>query len=136
MKEKNFYTEAHAFVGAIRIFEYKKDESPKIDDVCDLLEISVEKGHLLSNKLKELGIIKFVESAFETRVCINDTSKIEELSKEIKEDKFSEELKKFKEKKKGLEQKVAEIQAKQKARKKDLFTVLDDKFKKQIDKNA
>ena len=48
----NPYDEAHLFVAAIRILQHKKNSAPPIEEVCELISISVEAGLSVSRKLR------------------------------------------------------------------------------------
>ena len=134
MASLDFYTEAQLVVAAIRVLQHQKKAPPSINDVCNLLNISLEHGSRICRKLFEMTVINLVESAFGSRMFITDHLKLEEIPREKKEDKFNEELKAFQEQQKQLSQKIESIQAKQSEKKKNLFAELDKKLKKESQK--
>lgn len=81
-----------------------------------------------------MGIIDIVESAFGIRLFVKDHLKIEEISKDEKEDKLEEALKKFKDSKKDFSKKIESFQAQKAKNQKDLFAELDKKLKKESNK--
>ncbi len=134
MQERDFYSNAHLFVAAIRIFEHQNSNPPAIDDVCRILSFSLEQGHHVCRKLKDMGVLNVVESAFGNKLFIKDHIKIEDIPKGPIESPLEEELKKFQHSKKDFTHKIESIQAQQAKKKKDLFAELEKGFKKGIDK--
>lgn len=52
-KEKlSLYESAHLFVAAVRLLTHKDQSPPDIDQVCDMLSLSQERGALSSVGLK------------------------------------------------------------------------------------
>ena len=106
-----------------------------MNEICKTLSFSLEQGNLICKKLKELEIIDVVEGAFENHLFIKDHLKIEEIPRDKKEDKLGEALKKFKNSKKDFSKDIESFQAKQAEKQKALFAKLEDKLKKDTDKN-
>ena len=50
------YNEAHLFVATVRILEHLKGTAPPVEEVCSMLNISVESGLVVCRKLKKLNI--------------------------------------------------------------------------------
>ena len=119
-RSKNLYTTAHLFVSAIRVWEYQNDTPPALEEISQMLAMSIERGNYICRKLAEMGIVDSVEGSFGNRLFIRDHLKIEEIPREDDESKLEEELKKFQESQKGLSQKIESIQAKQAQKKKEL----------------
>ena len=134
MASLDFYAEAQLVVAAVRVLQHQKKAPPSIDDVCSLLDISLEHGSRICRKLFEMTVINLVESAFCSRIFITAHLKLEEVPRDEKEDKFNEELKAFQEQQKQISQKIESIQAKQSEKKKNLFAELDKKLKKENQK--
>lgn len=129
------YNEAHLFVAAIRILSHKNGGPPLLEDVCNLIEISVESGHAISRKLKKSGIIDTAEDPFSLKLAVADHLEIENIPQLEKEkSSLADELVKFQEKKKNMDQKVADIKQQVEQKKKDMFADLDAKFKEELDK--
>lgn len=81
-----------------------------------------------------MGIIDMVEGAFGNQLFIKDHLKIEEISRDKKEDKFEEALKKFQDSKKDFSKQIESFQDKQAQKQKALFAELEEKLKKGSDK--
>ena len=129
------YTEAHLFVAAIRILTQRNASPPKLEDICELLNISSELGHTICRKLKKSGIISTIEDPFSINCSVGNHLDIEQLPREAnKEDALAKELEQFQAKKQNTDQKVAALQAEMAKKRQDLFADLEAKFKKEMDK--
>ena len=134
MQTTNTYHHAHLFVAAIRILEHQKSTPPAIEEVCDLVNFSIERGHFICNKLVEKGIIKIVEGSYGSRLFILDHTLLEDIPQTEQENKLDQALKQFQASKKGYADKVASIQADQKEKRKSLFADLEKKLKTNLKK--
>ncbi len=129
------YNEAHLFVSAVRVCEYKTGGSPSLEEVCDLLGYSVEHGHVVCRDLAKKNIVATVDTPFSVKVLIADHLGIEDLSREDKpESSLERELEEFKSKKRDMDAEVAAIQAEIDKKKKDMFADLEEKFKQEMKK--
>jgi len=127
------YTEAHLFVAAIRILEHRHNSPPSLDDVCNLLNISVELGNATRRSLAAKGIVQSLEDPFGVKLAIGNHLAIEKLpQKSASEDSLAKELAEFQAKKKNSDEKVAAIQAELAKKKKDMFADLEARLKKEI----
>ena len=133
MKSLDFYGTAHLFVAGIRVCEYQKRVPPSVEIVCDLLDFSPEKGHMISRKLAETGIIEVVEGAFGTRLHVRNHQAIEALPQGESDNTLEKELKKFHDEKKQLSKEVESFAARQEEKKRKLFASLEKKLKKDRD---
>ena len=133
-EQKDFYMQAHLLVAAIRVFEHKNSRPPTIQELCQTIEFSIEKGNFICRKLEELEIVEAVEGSYGTRLFVRDHLKIEDIPRGESENNFEEELKKFQDTRKALSQKIETFQAEQKQKKKDLFAEMEKKLKKELDK--
>lgn len=136
MASMDFYTEAHLVVSAIRVLEYQHARPPSIDDVCEILSFSLEKGNRICRKLFDLKVIDLIEGAYGTRLSVKDHLKLEDIPQEAEESRLSEALKEFQENRKQITKKVESIQAEQAEKKKDLFAELEKQLKKGVDKKS
>jgi hypothetical protein len=134
MQERDFYSNAHLFVAAIRIFEHQNKKPPAIDDVCRMLSFSPEQGNHICRKLKDKDVLDVVESAFGNKLFIKDHTQIEGIPRGEPESQIEEELKKFQHSKKDITNKIESIQVQQSQKKKDLFAELEKNLKKGLDK--
>jgi hypothetical protein len=132
--QKDFYSQAHLMVAAIRVFEHKNSRPPTIEELCQTVGFSIEKGNFICRKLEELDIIEAVEGSYGARLFVRDHLKIEDIPRGESESNFEEELKKFQDNRKALSQKIETFQAEQKQKKKDLFAEMEKKLKKELEK--
>lgn len=133
MKTKDQYTQAHLVVSAIRVLEHQQNSPPSIDDVCGMLDQTLERGHMTCRKLKDLGIIDIVEGAFGTRLSIKDHLMLEEIPRGVQETHLDKELKAFQSTRQTKEKEIESFKAKQEAKKKSLFAEIEKKLKNGID---
>ncbi len=103
MKTIKTYHHSHLFVSAIRILDHQKSAPPSIEEVCSLLDFSLEQGHFICNKLAEMEIVKIVEGAYGMRLFIKNHTLLEDIPISDKESKLDEALKQFKATRKGYE---------------------------------
>jgi hypothetical protein len=132
MTEKDLYNQAHLFVAAIRVLTHQKSAPPAMQNVCDLLDCSLEHGHWVSRRLTALEIIEAVQGAYGTRLFIKDHRKLEEIAQTPTENKLDEALREFQASRQDQSQKVAAVQAEQKAKQKNLFADLEKQLKKDL----
>ena len=132
--QKDFYMQAHLFVAAVRVFEHRHSRPPTIDDLCQMINFSIEKGNFICRKLEELDVIEAVEGTYGARLFVRDHLRIEDIPRGEAEKNFEDELKKFQESQKAISQKIESFQAKQKQKKKDLFAEMEKKLKQELDK--
>ncbi len=130
----DLYSQAHLIAAAIRILEHQHATPPSVEEVCEILSFSVEQGHRLCNRLKEMGIIDITSGAFGTRLFVVDHTKIEEIPRGESSSSMEAELRKFQDSQKGLEKKVENIKAEQDKKKKDLFADIEKAFKEKAKK--
>ena len=133
MQGKDFYSDAHLVIAAIRILEYRNSAPPSIDEVCRTISFSLEQGNFVCSKLNEMNIIDIVEGAFGTKLFIKNHLLLEDIPKGATEDNLEKELKKFQESKKDYTQKIELFKAEQEKKRKDLFAELEKKLKKDLD---
>lgn len=129
------YSEAHLFVAAIRVLEHRKTSPPSLEEVCELLQISVELGNTIRRKLTKGGIVASLEDPFGVKLAVADHLAMESLPKEAPaKDALAKELAEFQAKKKNSDEKVAAIQAEIEKKKKDMFADLEARLKKEMTK--
>ena len=135
METKDQYTQAHLVVSAIRVLDHQQSAPPAIEEVCRMLGYTLEQGHMICRRLKELGIIDIVEGAFGTRLSIKDYLALEEIPKGFRESLLDKELKAFQStrKERSKEMEVASFKAKQDEKKRTLFAEIEKKLKGGID---
>jgi hypothetical protein len=134
MQSEDFYTQAHLITAAIRVLEHRHTTPPSVEQMCEALEFSIEQGHRICNRLKEMKIIDIAAGAFGTKLFIVDHVKIEEIPRGASGSSMQEELRKFQDSQKGLEKKVEAIRAEQEEKKKSLFADIEKQFKEKSKK--
>ncbi len=135
-KADDFYSNAHLTVAAIRICEHRNSTPPSLEEICDTLSFSIEKGSLILRRLKEMDIIDVVKGSYGDRFFISDHLKLEDIPRGQEENKLEEELKKFQDTQKALSQKVESFKAEQAKKKKDLFSEMEKKLKAELEKKS
>ena len=133
-KPQDFYSQAHLVVAAIRIFEHNNSRPPDMEELCQSIKFSIEKGNFLCRKLEELNIIEAVDGSYGTRLFVRDHLKIEDIPRGELDTGFEDELKKFQDDRKAFTQKIENFQAKQKQKQEDLFAEMEKKLKQELDK--
>ncbi len=133
-KKTSLYSQAHLMVAAIRVYEHLNSRPPTVDDVCRVINFSVEQGHFICRKLQTIDIIKAVEGSYGTRLFINNHLKLEDLPRGEPENKLEDDLKKFQDTQKAFSRKIESFQAQQKQKKKDLFAEMEKKLKEELEK--
>ena len=126
-KGKDFYTSAHLFVAAIRVCEHRSSVPPSLEEICKTLSFSMERGHFICRKLKELEIIDVVEGSFDNRLFIQNHLKLEDIPQGKEESKLEGELKKFQNAQKVFSKKIELFQAEQSEKKRNLFAEMEKK---------
>ena len=135
-KKDDFYSQAHLMVAAIRVYEHTNSRPPTVEDLCQTINFSIEKGNFICRRLEELDIIEAVEGSYGTRLFVREHLKIEDIPRGDPESNFEDELKKFQDNRKALSQKVETFQAQQKQKKKDLFAEMEKKLKEELEKDG
>ena len=133
-KKIDFYHEAHLFVAAIRIFEHLNLRPPNLDELCRIINFSIERGNFISHKLEDLGIIEAIAGSYGARLYVSDHLKIEDIPRGEPGAKMADELKKFQDSQKAFSQKIETLQAEQKQKKKDRFADMEKKLKEELEK--
>jgi hypothetical protein len=133
-KQKDFYSQAHLIVAAIRVFEHNRSRPPDIEELCQTINFSIEKGNFICHKLEELNIIETVVGSYGTRLFVRDHLKIEDIPRGESDSGFEDELKKFQDDRKAFTRKIEDFQLQQKQKKKDLFAEMEKKLKQELDK--
>ena len=136
MEKMSLYEEAHLLVAAIRVLEFRNKKAPGFEETAELLGINIEKVSVICKKLEAEGVIELAEGPFETtHLIISDHGKIEELPREIAENRMAEEIRMFKEKSKNaFEEKVKAAAEEKRKKEKELFAELERKLKGGSDK--
>ncbi len=128
------YSEAHLYIAAVRVMQHLKHGAPAIEDVCSLLNVSVESGLAVYRRLQRDAIVQLIDDPFTIKVQVGDHLAIEKLPRqEQKEDLLSKELEQFMAKKKEMDKKVETIQAEMTKKRQDLFSDMEAKLKKQME---
>ena len=135
-KSRDFYSEAHLFVAAIRVHEHSHAAPPTLDDIVRMLSFSAEQAGFVSRRLEELGIVEAVAGSFGTRFFIRDHRKLEEIPRGELGRRLEEEVKKFQDMQKTITRRVESFHAEQAGKKKNLFAEMEKKLKEEIEKKS
>lgn len=130
----SLYESAQLFIAAIRVLTHKDQTPPDIDQVCDLLGISKERGGFVCRRLEESGAVEAVPGAYGLRLFVRDHLRIEEFPREEAPDRLKDELSKFKAEQQKTASRIATLQADQKKKKKSLFEEMEKKLREEIEK--
>lgn len=133
MKSSDLYATAHLFTAAVRVLDHRDGAPPALEAVCRLLDFSDEKGSYLLSRFKELGIVDTVKSGFNDRLVVADHLAIEDLPRDMEESRLEQELKKFRQGRNVMEEKVKGIKAQAEQKKQDLFAEIEKKLKKKME---
>lgn len=134
-KEKlSLYESAHLFVAAVRLLAHKDQSPPDIDQVCDMLNLSQERGGFICRRLEDIGAVEVVKGAYGLRLFVRDHMRIEDIPKEDAPDRLQNELHKFQTTQKNVASRIASMQADQKKKKKSLFEEMEKKLRAEIEK--
>ena len=130
----SLYESAHLFVAAIRLLHHRDQSPPDLDQVCDMLQLSKERGGFLCRRLEEIGAVEAVKGAYGLRLFVRQHLKIEDIPKEDAPDRLQDELSKFQAAQKTAANRIATMQADQKKKKKSLFEEMEKKLRAEIEK--
>lgn len=129
MKKNNLYTLAHLVVAAIRIHEHQHAGPPTIENICEILSISLEEANRLGLKLSEMQIIDALDKAGETRLFVKNHLAIEDIPVQPENNNLQSELDQFKKSREAQINKIKSIQSEQAEKKKKLHEELEQKLK-------
>lgn len=132
MQRKNFYSQSHLIVSAIRVLSHTRMEAPSVREVCELLTFSLEQGNLLCKKLHELTIIEMVEGPFGIRLFIKDYLKIEDIPQDETGTSIKDEVEKFQSNRKDFKDQIEKFQSRKEQEQKELFAKIQEKLKKNL----
>ena len=133
-ERSSLYDSAHLFVAAVRLLTHRDQSPPDLDQVCDMLQLSRERGGFVCRRLEELGAVEAVAGAYGLRLFVREHLKIEDIPKEDGPDRLQDELSKFQAAQKNVASRIASMQADQKKKKKDLFEEMEKKLRAEIEK--
>lgn len=134
MRKIDFYSLSHLIVSAVRVLSHTGVEAPSVEDVCGLLTLSLEQGHMLCKKLQDLGIIEMVEGPFGLRLFVRDHLKIEEIPRDETGNSLRDEVEKFQSSRKDFKDRIEKFQSRKEMEQKELFAKIQEKFKKNLPK--
>jgi hypothetical protein len=92
------YEKGHLVVAAVRILGHRQHREPTAGEIASLCDLSEELVHVLLRQMVDRGILRPVESPYDTRYELGDHLLLEELPKEADSPKLQEEVARFQEK--------------------------------------
>jgi hypothetical protein len=125
----NLYKDAHLFVAAVRVIQHRRETPPAIEEVCDLIGLSKERGLFLLRRLVEEKIVETVLQNDIDRIFIKDHLKIELFQEMQETSNLDKALEAFQAKRGQMDKKVGAIRASQQKKQQDLFANLESKLK-------
>lgn len=129
------YQKGHLLLAGIRIFEFNNEYAPDIEDLRHMFaSFSREDLEFVVRRMESMGILTVASSAGSRRIFIGDHLKLEELKEAGSGPSMEDEVAKFKEQQSKIGEKVTQMQAEQKNRKKDLYADMEQKLKEEIAK--
>jgi hypothetical protein len=129
------YDQAHLVVASIRVLDHQNGSPPAISDVCQMLALSKEQGHLLCKKLHALDIIDVIKGAYGERLRVKEHLNIESLDRSDASDGMARALKDFRKSKTEQTKKFETLKAEHKEKKKDLFEQMQRQLRAEFDKH-
>ena len=81
MENAELYANGHLIVAAIRLLQHQRKSSPTMEDICQLLAFSLEKGYLICKKIIEMKVIESIKGPFGIRLTIKDHLLLENIPK-------------------------------------------------------
>lgn len=75
------YEDSHLLVAAVRILSHRDGRSPTPEEAAALLTMSNEKVFVLVHELRQLGVLRALETPFELRLEVADPVPLETLPK-------------------------------------------------------
>jgi hypothetical protein len=131
MEKAPDYTQGHLLVAAVRVLEHREGKPPTYEEIGALLGISHEVIGAYARALRDLGIVRILETPFDTRVEVADHPKLEELPREARTAAMKGEVDAFLERTRTKHEKVEDLfkGGKFKEEQKKKFAGLDEQLK-------
>lgn len=133
---KDFYTEAHLFVAAVRISEHLHSKPPSLEDICHTLRFSSEQAGFIARRLEQVGVLEAVQGSYGARFFIADHRKLEEIPRGELGSRLEEEVKKFQDAQKSFSKKIESLKAEQAGKQKSRFAEMEKKLKEELEKKT
>jgi len=109
MEKTPDYAQGHLLVAAVRVLEHREGKPPTYEEIGGLLGISHEVVGAYARALRDQGIIKILETPFDTRVEVADYLKLEELPREARTAAMKGEVDAFLERTRTKQEKVEDL---------------------------
>ena len=132
--EKNLYASGHLFVAAVRVCDHLNGNAPMLEDICRLLNISLERAGFLLRRLTELDVVEAIQGSYGNRIFVRNHLALEEIPRDQVENKLDAELKKFQDHQRQFTERIDSMRAEQAEKKKSRFADMEKKLKEELDK--
>ena len=76
------YIQGHLVVAAVRILGHRNEKPPTMEEIGELIGISHEVVGAVARALQSRGIVKILETPFDTRVEVDEYLELEELPRD------------------------------------------------------
>jgi DNA-binding transcriptional ArsR family regulator len=103
------YEESHLLVAATRVLSYKEGRAPTIEQVSGLIDESPEVARVHLKWLSERGIVRLIQTPFESRVELANHLGLEELPREKSGPQMEEEVDEFRQKFRSRQEKIGQL---------------------------
>ncbi len=125
------YAQGHLVVAAVRILEHRHAKPPTMEEIGELLAVSHEVVGAVARALRDHGIVKILETPFDTRVEVTDHLKLEDLPREARTAAMKGEVDAFLERTRSKHEKVEDLfkSGQYQEEKKKKFAGLEDQLK-------
>ncbi len=131
MEKTPEYAQGHLLVAAVRVLEHREGKPPTYEEIGALLGISHEVVGAYARALRDQGIVKILETPFDTRVEVAEYLKLEDLPREARTAAMKGEVDAFLERTRTKHEKVEDLfkGGKFKEEQKKKFAGLDEQLK-------
>lgn len=125
------YEKSHLAVAAVRLLTHQEGRGPTEEEVAKLLGLAPDYVRNLLRNLAELGVLKAVRNAFESRVEVADHLRLEELPRGEGEPVIESELEAFHERHRKKQEEMGKLfgGGEVTRRKEERVKRLEDEFK-------
>jgi hypothetical protein len=128
---RNAYDAGHLLVASIRVLVHRDGRPPTVAEAAAPIGLSLEIAHHLVRRLQEAGVLRAVETPFETRLVIEDHTRLEQVPREESGPSVASEFEMFRERQREKQSELDKLFADggiEKRRQEETRT-LEEKFK-------
>jgi hypothetical protein len=125
------YAHGHLVVAAVRILEHRNEKPPTMEEIGELIGISHEVVGAVARALQSRGIVKILETPFDTRIEVAEHLGLEELPRDHSGAAMKSEVDAFLERSRTKQEEIESLfkEGAYEQEKKEKFAGLDQKLK-------